>query len=147
MRTGLPRRELLLAGLGLTLSWRAVATPAAMEAEIRAFTGGAQWREGKLGFEIAPLVENGNTVPVTLSVDSPMSAADHVQAIAVFNSGNPQPQVAVFRFGPRAGKAVVNARMRLATSQKLTAVAQLSDGTYWAKTVDVVVTLAACVEG
>jgi sulfur-oxidizing protein SoxY len=147
MKPGLPRRELLLAGLGLTLSWRAIATPAAMDAEIRAFTGGAAWREGQLGFEIAPLVENGNTVPITLSVDSPMSAADHVQAIAVFNSGNPQPQVAVFRFGPRAGKAVVNARMRLATSQKLTAVAQLSDGTYWAKTVDVVVTLAACVEG
>lgn len=147
MNHGLPRRELLLAGLGLTLSWRAVATPAAMEAEIRAFTGGALWREGKVGFEIAPLVENGNTVPITLSVDSPMSAADHVQAIAVFNSGNPQPQVAVFRFGPRSGKAIVNARMRLATSQKLTAVAQLSDGTCWAKTVDVVVTLAACVEG
>ncbi len=147
MTHGLPRRELLLAGLGLTLSWRAVATPAAMEAEIRAFTGGAPWREGKVGFEIAPLVENGNTVPITLSVDSPMSAADHVQAIAVFNSGNPQPQVAVFRFGPRAGKAIVNARMRLATSQKLTAVAQLSDGSCWAKSVDVVVTLAACVEG
>ena len=147
MKQGLPRRDLLLAGLGLTLSWRAVATPAAMEAEIRAFTGGAAWREGKVAFEIAPLVENGNTVPITLSVDSPMSAADHVQAIAVFNSGNPQPQVAVFRFGPRAGKAVVNARMRLATSQKLTAVALLSDGTYWARTVDVVVTLAACVEG
>lgn len=147
MNAGLPRRELLLAGLGLTLSWRAIATPAAMDAEIRAFTGGAPWREGKLGFEIAPLVENGNTVPFSLSIDSPMSAADHVQAIAVFNSGNPQPQVAVFRFGPRAGKAVVNARMRLATSQKLTAVAQLSDGTFWASTVDVVVTLAACVEG
>lgn len=147
MKHGLPRRELLLAGLGLTLSWRAVATPAAMDAEIRAFTGGTAWREGKLGFEIAPLVENGNTVPITLSVDSPMTAADHVQAIAVFNSGNPQPQVAVFHLGPRAGKAVVNARMRLATSQKLTAVAKLSDGTYWAKTVDVVVTLAACVEG
>jgi sulfur-oxidizing protein SoxY len=92
-------------------------------------------------------VENGNTVPFVLSVDNPMSAADHVQAIAVFNSGNPQPQVAVFRLGPRAGKAVVNARMRLATSQKLTAVARLSDGSHWSKTVDVVVTLAACVEG
>lgn len=147
MNALLPRRDLLMAGLGLTLSWHAIATPTAMEAEIRAFTGGAAWREGKLTFEIAPLVENGNTVPITLSVDSPMSATDHVQAIAVFNSGNPQPQVAVFRFGPRAGKAVVNARMRLATSQKLTAVAQLSDGTFWARTVDVVVTLAACVEG
>ena len=141
------RRQLMLAGLGMVLSWRAAATPAEMEAEIRAFTGGAPVREGKVGFEIAPLVENGNTVPFVLSVDSPMNAIDHVQAIAVFNSGNPQPQVAVFRLGPRAGKAVVNARMRLATSQKLTAVARLSDGSHWARTVDVVVTLAACVEG
>jgi sulfur-oxidizing protein SoxY len=147
MTTLLHRRELLVAGLGLAVSWRAAATPAEMDAEIRAFTGGAAVREGKVGFEIAPLVENGNTVPFVLSVDNPMSAADHVQAIAVFNSGNPQPQVAVFRLGPRAGKAVVNARMRLATSQKLTAVARLSDGSHWSKTVDVVVTLAACVEG
>jgi sulfur-oxidizing protein SoxY len=147
MMPALHRRDLLVAGLGLAVSWRAAATPAEMEAEIRAFTGGAAVREGKVGFEIAPLVENGNTVPFVLSVDNPMSAADHVQAIAVFNSGNPQPQVAVFRLGPRAGKAVVNARMRLATSQKLTAVARLSDGSHWSKTVDVVVTLAACVEG
>jgi sulfur-oxidizing protein SoxY len=147
MTTLLHRRELLVAGLGLAVSWRAAATPAEMDAEIRAFTGGAAVREGKVGFEIAPLVENGNTVPIVLSVDSPMTAADHVQAIAVFNSGNPQPQVAVFRLGPRAGKSVVNARMRLATSQKLTAVARLSDGSHWSKTVDVVVTLAACVEG
>ena len=147
MTTLLHRRELLVAGLGLAVSWRAAATPAEMDAEIRAFTGGAAVREGKVGFEIAPLVENGNTVPIVLSVDSPMTAADHVQAIAVFNSGNPQPQVAVFRLGPRAGKSVVNARMLLAPSQKLPAVARLSDGSHWSKTVDVVVTLAACVEG
>ena len=147
MKTALNRRQTLLAGLGLVLSWRAVATPAEMDAEVRAFSGGAPVREGRLNFEIAPLVENGNTVPITLAVDSPMTASDHVQAIAVFNGGNPQPQVAVFRLGPRAGKAVVNTRIRLATSQTLTAVARLSDGSHWSRTVDVVVTLAACVEG
>lgn len=147
MTTLLQRRELLVAGLGLAVSWRAAATPAEMDAAILDFTGGAPVREGKVGFEVAPLVENGNTVPIALSIDSPMSASDHVQAIAVFNSGNPQPQVALFRLGPRAGKAIVSTRMRLATSQKLTAVARLSDGSHWSGTVDVVVTLAACVEG
>lgn len=147
MTTLLQRRDLLVAGLGLAVSWRAAATPAEMDAAILDFTGGAPVRDGKVGFEVAPLVENGNTVPITLSVDSPMSASDHVQAIAVFNSGNPQPQVALFRLGPRAGKAIVSMRMRLATSQKLIAVARLSDGSHWSRTVDVVVTLAACVEG
>ena len=95
---------------------------------------------------MAPLVENGNSVPITISVQSPMTATDHVTAIAVFNEGNPQRDVAVFRLGPRAGRAVVATRIRLATSQQLVAVAQLSDGTFWSSTADVIVTLAACVE-
>jgi len=143
----LQRRQLLAAGLGLAVVPLAGATSAEMDAAIRAFTGGAPLREGRVGFEIAALVENGNAVPITLSVDSPMSAADHVQAIAVFNSGNPQPQVAVFALGPRCGRAQVHTRMRLATSQRLVAVARLSDGSHWSRAADVVVTLAACVEG
>ena len=143
------RRELLVAGIGLgaaVLVRPAAATPEEMEAAVRAFTGGAPVRDGRVRFEIAPLVENGNTVPITVSVDSPMSAADHVQAIAIFNERNPQTQVASFVLGPRAGRASVSTRIRLATSQKLTAVARLSDGSHWSRTVDVIVTLAACVE-
>jgi sulfur-oxidizing protein SoxY len=143
------RRQLLAAGVGLgagVLVRPAFATPEEMAAAVRAFTNGAPVRDGKLRFEIAPLVENGNTVPITVSVDSPMSAADHVQAIAVFNERNPQTQVASFVLGPRAGRASVSTRIRLATSQKLTAVARLSDGSHWSHTVDVIVTLAACVE-
>jgi sulfur-oxidizing protein SoxY len=141
------RRQLLAAGLGLGVLVRpAFATPEEMAAALRAFTGGAPVRDGKLRFEIAPLVENGNTVPITVSVDSPMSAAEHVQAIAIFNERNPQTQVASFLLGPRAGRASVSTRIRLATSQKLTAVARLSDGSHWSHTVDVIVTLAACVE-
>ncbi len=147
MKTALNRRQTLLAGLGLMVSWRAVATPAEMDAEVRAFTGGAPVREGRLNFEIAPLVENGNTVPLTVTVDSPMTARDHVKAIAVFNEKNPQPNVAVFHLGPRAGRAAVSTRMRLATTQTVTAVAALSDGSYWSDAIEVVVTLAACVEG
>ena len=143
------RRQVLAAtfGLGAAVVLRpAAATSTEMDAAVRAFTGGALVREGKVRFEIAPLVENGNTVPISIEVDSPMTAAEHVQAIAVFNEQNPQPQVAVFTLGPRAGRAAVATRIRLATSQKLVAVARLSDGSHWSRSVDVIVTLAACVE-
>ena len=92
-------------------------------------------------------MENGNTVPVTVAVDSPMTADDHVVAIGLFNERNPQSEVATFALGPHNGLARVSTRMRLATSQKVVAVARLSDGRCWQHTVDVVVTLAACVEG
>ena len=93
------------------------------------------------------MVDNGNVVPMTVSVDSPMTAANHVTAIAVFNEKNPQREVVKFTLGPRCGKANVSTRIRLATTQKLVAVAQMSDGTFWSHTVDVIVTLAACIEG
>ena len=96
---------------------------------------------------VAELVDNGNVVPITVTVDSPMTAADHVKSIAVFNEKNPQRDVACFTLGPRAGKASVSTRIRLATSQQLVAVAQMSDGSYWSHTVNVIVTLAACIEG
>lgn len=144
------RRKLLAAGAGLA-AWilvrPAIATPDELPSAINAFTGGAKVGTGKVMLDVAKLVDNGNTVPITVTVDSPMTAADHVTAIAVFNERNPQPEVAKFTLGPRAGKASVSTRIRLATSQKLVAVARLSDGTFWSHTADVVVTLAACIEG
>ena len=118
-----------------------------LDAAVSGYAGGAPVKAGKVRLEIAKLVDNGNAVPVTVSVDSPMTAADHVQGIAIFNARNPQREVAKFMLGPRAGKAVVATRIRLATSQKLTAVARLSDGSFWSDSVDVVVVLAACIEG
>lgn len=144
------RRKLLGAGLGLgalVLVRPAAATPEQMSAALRAFTGGAAPGAGRVKLEVAQLVDNGNSVPLTVSVDSPMSAADHVTAIAIFNERNPQTEVALFTLGPRAGKAVVSTRIRLATSQKLVAVARCSDGSFWSQSVDVIVTLAACIEG
>lgn len=123
------------------------ATPAAMTAAIRDFTGGADLQQGRVTFEIAELIDNGNAVPVTVRVDSPMTGADHVTAIGIFNERNPLPDVVRFRLSARSGKAQVATRIRLATSQKLVAVAGMSDGTWWQQTVDVVVTLAACIEG
>jgi sulfur-oxidizing protein SoxY len=84
---------------------------------------------------------------MTVSVDSPMTEADHVKAIHVFNEKNPQPNVLSVRLGPRAGKAAISSRIRLADSQTVTAIAEMSDGSFWSDEADVVVTLAACVEG
>jgi sulfur-oxidizing protein SoxY len=101
---------------------------------------------GKVKLDIPPLVENGNTVPMTVSVASPMTANDHVKSIHVFNEKNPQPNLGNFFLGPRAGRAQVSTRVRLADSQKITAIAHLSDGSFWSVTAEVVVTLAACTE-
>ena len=84
--------------------------------------------------------------PVVVSVDSPMTKESYVKAIHVFNEKNPQANVISAQLGPRAGKAVISTRIRLAGTQKLMAIAELSDGTYWSDTADVVVTLAACLE-
>ncbi len=83
---------------------------------------------------------------MTVSVTSPMTADDYVKAIYVFNEKNPQPNIGNFHLGPQAGRAQVSTRIRLADSQKVTAIAQLSDGSFWSTSVDVVVTLAACTE-
>jgi sulfur-oxidizing protein SoxY len=147
--SSIPRRRLLAAGAAapLALCWRPAAADAAeLEAAIRGFAGAAPVQAGRVTLDIAPLVENGNAVPVTVGVDSPMSAADHVKRIALFNERNPQREVAVFHLGPRAGRASVATRIRLASSQQLVALAELSDGSVWSRRVDVIVTLAACIE-
>jgi sulfur-oxidizing protein SoxY len=140
------RRTLLGTGL-LALAVRpARATPAAMQAAIAAFTGGAPVATGGVTLDIATLVDNGNAVPVSVRVASPMTAADHVRAIALFTERNPLPDVAVFELSPRNGRAEVSTRMRLATSQTVVAVAKAHDGRCFAQRVEVVVTLAACLE-
>ena len=124
----------------------AEATPAMLASAIRNVTGGAAVKTGKVKLDVPPLVENGNTVPMTISVASPMAPEDFVKSIHVFNEKNPQPNIGNFYLGPRAGRAQVSARIRLADSQKIVAIARLSDDTFWSASVDVVVTLAACTE-
>ena len=114
---------------------------------LREFTGRQPLREGRVRLDVSPLVENGNAVPISVTVEAPMTAADHVRRIGVFNERNPQPNVITAQFGPRAGRAYLATHIRLATSQDLVAVAEMSDGSFWAQRVMVVVTLAACVEG
>ena len=141
------RRKLLAASVALVIAGPAFATPAEMAAAISAFTGGAAPTAGRVKLDVAALVDNGNAVPITVSVESPMTATDHVSSIAIFNERNPQTDVATFTLGLRAGRAQVSTRIRMATSQKLTAVARMSDGSFWSNSADVIVTLAACVEG
>jgi sulfur-oxidizing protein SoxY len=124
----------------------AQATPAMMATAIRNVVGTAVVLTGKVKLDLPPLVENGNTVPMTVSVSSAMTPDDYVRSIHVFNEKNPQPNIGNFYLGPHAGRAQISTRVRLADSQKITAVAHLSDGSFWSASLDVVVTLAACTD-
>jgi sulfur-oxidizing protein SoxY len=144
------RRSLLLAGLAgvvnVVVTGPARATPESMQTALLAFTGGRTPRNGRVQLLVAELIDNGNVVPVSINVDSPMTPTDHVQRIALFTERNPAPDVVVFHLGPHNGVAQVATRMRLATTQTLTAVALMNDGSVWQQRVDVIVTLAACIE-
>jgi sulfur-oxidizing protein SoxY len=122
------------------------ADPAALAMAIRKVTGGATVQKGKVTLDVPPLSENGNTVAMSVSVDSPMTKTDYVKAIHVFTEKNPQPHVISAKLGPRAGKASLQTRIRLADSQTVTAIAEMSDGTFWSDTGDVLITLGACLE-
>ena len=122
------------------------ATPATLSTAIRNVVGEAPLKSGKIKIDIPPLVENGNTVPMTISVASPMTADDHVKSIHVFNEKNPLPNIGNFYLGPQTGRAQVSTRIRLADSQKVVAIARLSDDSFWQVSTEVIVTLAACTD-
>lgn len=148
------RRQVLASGVLLALTLRPVAAQGALAtapspelaAAIAQWAGAVTPRDGRVGLQIAPLVENGNAVPVGITVDSPMTEADHVREIVLFNERNPQRDVVRFTLSPMNGRAEVATRIRLSTSQALVALARLSDGSVWQQRADVVVTLAACIE-
>jgi sulfur-oxidizing protein SoxY len=117
-----------------------------MAAAIREVVGDRPVHDAMVRLDVPPLVENGNTVPLTVTVDSPMTAADHVKAIHVFNEKNPQPHVFSATLGPRNGRAVVATRIKLADAQKVIAIAETSSGELWRASADVIVTIAACIE-
>ncbi len=151
----LDRRLVLATGLMLALSVRPAqaqlpvpdaALEPELQAAIRQWARGVLPRKGRVQIDIAPLVENGNGVPITVHAQSPMSAADHVQEIVVFNERNPYRDLVRFNFSPACGRAQASARVRLATTQHLVALARMSDGSLWQHTVEVIVTLAACIE-
>jgi sulfur-oxidizing protein SoxY len=143
---GLAGSTAVLGAIPIVTVRPAEATPAMLATAIRNVVGEAPVRTGKVKLDVPPLVENGNTVPMTVSVQNPMTANDYVKSIHVFNEKNPQPNVGNFYLGPHAGRAQISTRIRLADSQKIVAIARLSDDSFWSTSVDVVVTLAACTE-
>lgn len=146
--TRLNRRCFLVTAIVAPLTQApAFASPDSADAAIKTFTRGHPARDGKVSIDIASLVENGNTVPITVRVESPMTDADHVKRIAIFSEQNPLPDVATFHLTPANGRAQVATRIRLASSQRVVAVAEMSDGGFWQARVNVIVTLAACIEG
>jgi sulfur-oxidizing protein SoxY len=145
------RRRFLIgiAGTGIVATLRprtSHATPEMMQEALHKIIGEATLQQGKVTLDLPPLVENGNTVPLTVTVESPMTETDHVRAIHVLNQKNPQPYVISARLGPRAGRARISTRIKLADAQTVLAVAELSDGSFWSGSADIVVTIAACVE-
>ena len=116
------------------------------EGLVKKVTGAAAQR-GRVTLELPVLADNGNSVPMKVSVQSPMTEADHVKTIRLLSERNPETQMAVFHLGPRAGVAEISSRVRLAGSQRVVALAEMSDGSAWIGTADVVVTLSACVDG
>lgn len=140
------RRAFLIASASIALVPPASATPAMLEEAIRGVVGEGSLQKGRVTLEMPPLVENGNAVPLTVNVESPMTAADHVTAIHVFNEKNPQPNVISATLGPRAGKARLSTRIKLADAQRVVGIAAMSDGSFWMGEANVIVTIAACVE-
>jgi sulfur-oxidizing protein SoxY len=145
-------RRAMLIGAGalgaapLILVRRADATPETMKAAIHRVIGESPVSKGNVTLDIPPLVENGNTIAMSVAVDSPMTEKNYVKAIHVFNEKNPQPDIISVHLGPRAGKAAFSTRIRLADSQSVIAIAEMSDGSMWSDTVEVIVTIAACLE-
>src|SRR6476619_6359391 len=143
------RRQFLAAvgGVGLALVVRpAEATPASMKQAIRQIVGEAAVKRGKIKLDLPPLVENGNSVAMSVTVDSPMTANVYFFNNPATTEKNPQPNVISVQLGPRAGKAEIQTRVRLADTQSVVAICELSDGSFWSDTVDVIITLGACLE-
>lgn len=114
------------------------------EEALKKLIGEAKPEEGKLNLDLPEIAENGNTVPFTVSIESPMTEKDHVKAVHVLSTGNPQPYVASFHLTPDSGKASVASRMRLAKTQDVVSIAELSDGRFLLGKRNVKVTIGGC---
>ena len=135
-----------LGGLAL-LPGAAFATPEMRDAAIRKITGGAPVNDGRVALTIPSVAENGLSVYTSVTVESPMTEADHVREIHILSEQNPIAQLLTWHLGPRAGGAKVATNIRLAASQQVMALARMSDGSFWADRKTVIVTIAACIDG
>jgi sulfur-oxidizing protein SoxY len=146
----LTRRCLLSAASGATLiacvPRRARATPETMTQAMREALGDKPVTVGRVTVDVPQIAENGNSVPLIVTVDSPMTPDHHVAAIYLFSDKNPSANIVHFHLSPRSGRARVQTNIRLATTQTVTAIARMSDGSLWSGTADVIVTIAACLD-
>jgi sulfur-oxidizing protein SoxY len=145
------RRELFslfgagtLAAMGIGIAGPAFADAKGVDAAIAKITGGKAAGSGKITMDVPQIAENGSTVPITVSVDSPMTDASHVKTLHVWADGNPSPEVASFHFTPMSGKAYVSTRIRLAKTQNVVTLAEMSDGSFAMGKAEVKVTIGGC---
>jgi sulfur-oxidizing protein SoxY len=143
------RRETLalggIAALAAFLAPRmAVADEASVAAEIKKLYGDKKFDSSKIKLDVPEIAENGLVVPVNVEVESPMTDADHVKAVHVFADGNPFPGVVSYRFTPACGKAAASTRMRLAQTQNIICIAEMSDGKLYMAKSNVKVTIGGC---
>lgn len=123
---------------------KALANTGEVDERIAKFTGGKSAGSGGIDIDLPEIAENGNVVPLTVNVDSPMTEADHVQSVMILAAGNPRAGVATFNFTPMSGKAEASTRMRLAGTQDVIAVAKMSDGSFRQIGKTVKVTIGGC---
>ncbi len=149
----LSRREFVV-GLGalavataLPLPALAITTPEQRDAAIREATKGAEIKPGRVTLGIPQVAENGLSVFTTVTVESPMTEQDHVRAIHLISEKNPLPRIVSFQLGPRVGRAKVSTNIRLANSQRVLAIAEMSDGSFWSDEKSVIVSIGACIDG
>lgn len=135
-----------LAGVKLAPVQDAWAADEGVAAVIRAFTGGNPVRKGRVRLDAPRLADNGHSVPLKISVESPMTASDHVRAITVLSERNPRPVIATYHLTHDTGKAVVATRARLNGTQHVLVIAALSDGSFWSGETEVIVTETACLD-
>jgi sulfur-oxidizing protein SoxY len=135
----------ILAAAGISLFGSIVKADKKMTINaIRKLSGGKVVKSGKVSLELPQIAENGNTVPLSIEVESPMSNSDYVKSVHIFAEGNPAPEVASFHFSPASGVAKASVRMRLAKTQNVIAVAEMSDGSIFQATTEVKVTIGGC---
>lgn len=112
--------------------------------KVMEFTGGKEPASGKITLKAPEIAENGNTVPISVSVESAMSGDDVVESVIILAEGNPNPEVATFHFTELSGEASATTRMRLAKTQNVVAVAKMKDGSVYSDTRLVKVTIGGC---
>ncbi|NBT66136.1 MAG: SoxY-related AACIE arm protein [Betaproteobacteria bacterium] len=142
------RRDCLtwLSALGLAPHSIAFASPDQAKLAIQTLVGDKIVQTGRVILDIPPLIENGNSVVMTLQVESPMTQQDYVKSVHVLAEGNPLPHILSAYFTPRSGRAQVMSRVRLAENQRVWAIAQMSNGSFWRGYADTLVTTSACTE-